>query len=61
VQFRPIAKATIGYVPQVAHVLSGTVRDNILFGLPFDAERYGARFSAEIYTRGCHWFARLLA
>jgi hypothetical protein len=22
---------------------------------------YGAHFSAEIYTRGCHWFPRLLA
>ena len=22
---------------------------------------YGARFSAEIYTRGCHWIPRLLA
>jgi acyl-CoA reductase-like NAD-dependent aldehyde dehydrogenase len=22
---------------------------------------YGARFSTEIYTRGCHWFSRLLA
>jgi hypothetical protein len=22
---------------------------------------YGARFSAEIYTRGCHWFPRLFA
>jgi hypothetical protein len=22
---------------------------------------HGARFSAEIYTRGCHWFPRLLA
>jgi valyl-tRNA synthetase len=23
--------------------------------------RHGARFSIEIYTRGCHWFPRLLA
>jgi hypothetical protein len=23
--------------------------------------RHGARFSAEIYTRGCHWIPRLLA
>jgi hypothetical protein len=23
--------------------------------------RYGALFSTEIYTRGCHWFPRLLA
>jgi hypothetical protein len=25
------------------------------------ASVYGARFSAEIYTRGCHWFPRQLA
>jgi hypothetical protein len=24
------------------------------------ASVHGARFSAEIYTRGCHWFPRLL-
>jgi hypothetical protein len=23
--------------------------------------RYGARFSTEFFTRGCHWFPRLLA
>jgi hypothetical protein len=23
--------------------------------------RYGARFSAEIYTRGCHWIPRMFA
>jgi hypothetical protein len=22
---------------------------------------YGARFSADIYTRGCYWYLRLLA
>ncbi|KMZ58299.1 Multidrug resistance protein ABC transporter family [Zostera marina] len=28
------------YVPQSAWILTGTVRDNILFGLPYDAEKY---------------------
>ena len=31
---------SIAYVPQVPWVLSGTVRENITFGLPFDAARY---------------------
>jgi hypothetical protein len=26
-----------------------------------DNKSYGARFSADIYTLGCHWFPRLLA
>ena len=34
------AAATIGYVPQVAHILSGTVRENVLFGRRFNEERY---------------------
>lgn len=31
---------TIAYVPQVPWVFSGTLRDNILFGRPFDVEKY---------------------
>jgi ATP-binding cassette subfamily C (CFTR/MRP) protein 4 len=30
----------IGYVSQSAWILSGTVKDNILFGLPFDSARF---------------------
>lgn len=30
----------VGYVPQVPWVFSGTVRDNILFGLPFNEDRF---------------------
>jgi hypothetical protein len=26
-----------------------------------NGERYGARFSTEIYTRGCHWIPRMFA
>ncbi len=30
----------VAYVPQIPWVFSGTVRENILFGLPFDEERF---------------------
>ena len=30
----------LAYVPQIPWVFSGTVRDNILFGQPFDSDRY---------------------
>ena len=33
-------KGRIGYVPQQAWVFSGSVRQNIVFGQTFDAERY---------------------
>jgi hypothetical protein len=35
-------------------------RDAILSEIPL-LVAHGARFSTEIYTRGCHWFPRLLA
>jgi hypothetical protein len=28
---------------------------------PVSSRVHGARFSTEIYTRGCHWFPRLFA
>jgi ABC-type multidrug transport system fused ATPase/permease subunit len=31
---------SVAYVPQFAWVQAGTVRNNILFGLPYDEERY---------------------
>ncbi|XP_020232216.1 ABC transporter C family member 13 isoform X2 [Cajanus cajan] len=34
------SKESIAYVPQVPWILSGTVRDNILFGKSYDTERY---------------------
>ena len=30
----------ISYVPQQPWIFSGTVKQNILFGLPYDAEKY---------------------
>ncbi|KAJ3359817.1 hypothetical protein HDU91_004794 [Kappamyces sp. JEL0680] len=38
---------TVAYVPQTAWLQNATIRDNILFGEPFDAERYDA------VIRGC--------
>eukprot|EP00834_Sanchytrium_tribonematis_P003442 NODE_132_length_16614_cov_0.935392.p1 type:complete len:963 gc:universal NODE_132_length_16614_cov_0.935392:13581-16469(+) len=31
---------TVGYAPQIAWIMNGSLKDNILFGLPFDADRY---------------------
>ena len=33
-------KGTLAYVPQIAWVFSGTIRENILFGLPHDETKY---------------------
>ena len=33
-------KGTVVYVPQIAWVFSGTIRDNILFGQPYDELKY---------------------
>lgn len=30
----------VAYVPQTAFIFGASVKDNILFGLPYDAERY---------------------
>eukprot|EP01133_Synstelium_polycarpum_P016683 gene16683-19828_t len=37
---------TIGYTPQNAWLISGTLRENILFGSDYDAERYAAVIEA---------------
>ena len=33
-------RGTLAYVPQTAWAFSGTIRDNILFGLPYDDSKY---------------------
>jgi len=35
-----VKEGKLSYVPQTPFILNQTVRDNILFGLPFDRERY---------------------
>lgn len=39
--FRCKVDGRISYAAQVPFILNATVRDNILFGTPYDAERYG--------------------
>lgn len=35
-----VVAGSTAYVPQQAFIVGGSVRDNILFGLPFDEARY---------------------
>lgn len=35
-------RGTVAYAGQIPFILNATLRDNILFGLPFDKERYNA-------------------
>ncbi|KAF9620097.1 hypothetical protein IFM89_010747 [Coptis chinensis] len=35
-----VIRGTVAYVPQVSWIFNATVRDNILFGSPFEASRY---------------------
>ena len=37
---RAMVKGSVGYASQEAWVFSATLRDNILFGLPYDPDRY---------------------
>uniref|UniRef100_A0A1J3GMA5 ABC-type xenobiotic transporter n=4 Tax=Noccaea caerulescens TaxID=107243 RepID=A0A1J3GMA5_NOCCA len=41
-----LLNGSVAYVPQVPWILSGTVRDNILFGKTFDSKRYLDTLSA---------------
>lgn len=36
----------VAYVPQSAFIYNATVRENILFGLPFDQQRYAEAIRA---------------
>eukprot|EP00004_Rigifila_ramosa_P012441 TRINITY_DN2693_c0_g1_i2.p1 TRINITY_DN2693_c0_g1~~TRINITY_DN2693_c0_g1_i2.p1 ORF type:complete len:1252 (+),score=315.24 TRINITY_DN2693_c0_g1_i2:1186-4941(+) len=44
---------TLAYVPQTAWIQQATVRDNILFGRPFDEERYRKTIFACALERDC--------
>ncbi|KAG0238619.1 Canalicular multispecific organic anion transporter 2 [Actinomortierella wolfii] len=39
-------KGTIGYVPQQAWIFNATLKDNIVFGMPFDQDKYDRIVSA---------------
>ena len=36
----PCIKGKVAYVPQQAFIINATLRDNVLFGLPYDAAHY---------------------
>lgn len=46
-----LTRRGVAYVAQTAWMLNATVRDNILFGRPFDAERYWKVIDACALTR----------
>eukprot|EP00933_Yihiella_yeosuensis_P060300 TRINITY_DN6275_c0_g1_i1.p1 TRINITY_DN6275_c0_g1~~TRINITY_DN6275_c0_g1_i1.p1 ORF type:complete len:1641 (+),score=241.15 TRINITY_DN6275_c0_g1_i1:84-5006(+) len=41
---------TCAYCPQVPHIVEGTLRDNVLFGRPFDQKRYQQALKAASLT-----------
>uniref|UniRef100_A0A0A9DY37 ABC transporter domain-containing protein n=1 Tax=Arundo donax TaxID=35708 RepID=A0A0A9DY37_ARUDO len=45
------------YVPQTAWILSGNIRDNILFGNPYDKEKYETIIQACVLTKDLDLFA----
>jgi len=45
------------YVPQTAWILSGNIRDNILFGNPYDKEKYERIIQACTLTKDIEMFA----
>lgn len=45
------------YVPQTAWILSGNIRDNILFGNPYDKEKYEKIIQACALTKDLELFA----
>ena len=49
-------KGTLVYVPQIAWVFSGTVRENILFGEPYDESKYTRIIEACALTEDIHKF-----
>lgn len=36
----PVVKGRVAYVPQTPFIIHGSIRDNILFGQPYNAHRY---------------------
>ncbi|VAH51981.1 unnamed protein product [Triticum turgidum subsp. durum] len=41
-----VIRGSVAYVPQVSWIFNATVRDNILFGSPFQSSRYGRAIDA---------------
>eukprot|EP00897_Mesotaenium_endlicherianum_P008662 jgi/Mesen1/7824/ME000417S07136 len=45
-QQAPVVRGRVAFVPQVAWIYNASVRDNVLFGLPYDRQRYQAAIRA---------------
>ena len=65
-----IVKGSVGYASQEAWVFSATLRENILFGLPYEPDRYETVIEAcalnKVLTRRHFWeqltiFCRILS
>ncbi|KAL8891556.1 MAG: hypothetical protein Q9215_001420 [Flavoplaca cf. flavocitrina] len=46
-----VIKAAVAFVAQIPWIENATIKDNILFGLPFDKERYGKVLSSCALTK----------
>ena len=46
-----VIRGTVAYVPQVSWIFNASIRDNILFGAPFNAERYQQAIHASALDR----------
>ena len=47
-------RGAVAYVPQESWIFNDTLRNNILFGLPYDEERYRAAVEGARMTRDAH-------
>jgi hypothetical protein len=47
----------VAYVPQTAFIYNATIRDNILFGQPYDPERYARAIEVSSLTHDLQQFA----
>lgn len=41
-----LVRGKVAFVPQQAWIINATVRENILFGVPFDEDKYNATLDA---------------
>ena len=51
------SRGTIAYVPQTAWIYNATVRENVLFGLPYDRARYRAAVAGACLRKDLAQFA----
>ena len=51
------ANGTIAYASQVAWIMNDTIRNNILFGKPYDSKRYAEAIKYASLETDLHLFA----